>query len=153
MLLTPTRTFILTHNRRVHPSSPWSFTRHNTRVSPAHMPLNCVHGRHTSRNAHGCQPSHGSDEYLQANDSLTVTAEPLLEVNLGRVALTARQSVLCALQKIFKAPPQGSQRERLYQAALGLGSDGVQTLEKARLLMAGSHRLMVDVRVGTVADW
>ena len=91
------------------------------------------------------------DGYLQANDSLTVSAEPLLEVTLGRVVLTARQSVLCALQQVFKPPQQGSQHESLYQAAQGLGNDGVQTLEKARLVMTSSHRLMVDVRVSTVA--
>ena len=152
MLLNPTRTFKLTHTQRVHPSSPWSFTRHNTRVGPAQLHLECAHGRHTPGNAHGCQPSHGSDGYLQANNILTVSAEPLLEVTLGCVALTARQSALCALQQIFKPPQQGSQHERLHQAAQGLSNDGMQTLEKARLLMASSHRLMVDVRVGTAAD-
>ena len=82
-----------------------------------------------------------------------MSAEPSLEVTLGRVVLTARQSVLCALQQIFKSSQYGSQRERLHQTAQGLGNDGVQTLEKARLLMASSRRLMVDVRVGTVAGW
>ena len=126
------------------------------------MHLNRAHGCRTPGDARGCripsnayecQPSHGSDGHLHAIDSRTVSAEPLLEVVLGRVVLTARQSVLCALQQILKPLQHGSQRERLHQAAQGLSNSGVQTLEKARLLMASSRRLMVDVRVGTGAGW